>query len=154
MRIPFFHTTTFHIKTAPIAAAGRGLDIPFAPPVMQLRSEDFFPIFSASLHHLHPNRRILPDGQILFFSAVVRQNPPVLPPLEMLCSARKHPLSSGSGRKRYNTLDFAQQNRVPTGRFHPYWKPRIQGICYPFEIPARFRICVHKPKNGFVTADP
>ena len=85
---------------------------------------------------------------------MVRQNPPVLPPLEMLCSARKHPLSSGSGRKRYNTLDFARQNRVPTGRFRPYWKPRIKGICHPFAIPARFRICVHKPKNGFVTANP
>ena len=75
------------------------------------------------------------------------QNPPVLLPPEMVCSARKHPLSSVSGRRRYNTLDFPQENRVPTGRFHPYWKPRIKGICYPFEIPARLRICTHKLKK-------
>ena len=75
------------------------------------------------------------------------QNPPVLLPPETVCSARKHPLSSVSGRRRYNTLDFPTENRVPTGRFHPYWKPRIQGICYPFEIPARLRISTHKPKK-------
>ena len=34
------------------------------------------------------------------------QNPPVLLPPEMVCSARKHPLSSVSGRRRYNTLDL------------------------------------------------
>jgi hypothetical protein len=34
---------------------------------------------------------------------------------------------------------------VPTGRFHPYWKPRIKGIFHPFEIPARFEICIYKP---------
>ena len=65
----------------------------------------------------------------------------------MVCSARKHPLSSVSGRRRYNTLDFPTENRVPTGRFHPYWKPRIKGICHPFEIPARLRICTHKLKK-------
>ena len=72
------------------------------------------------------------------------QNPPVLPPPEMVCFARKHPLSSVSGRRRYNTLDFPAENRVPTGRFRPYWKPIIKGICHPFEIPARLRICTHK----------
>ena len=41
-----------------IAAAGRECDIPPAPPVMQLRFEDFFKILSASQHHLHPNSRI------------------------------------------------------------------------------------------------
>ena len=78
---------------------------------------------------------------------MARPNPTVLLPLEMVCSARKHPLSSVSGRRRYNTLDFPTENRVPTGRFHPYWKPRINGICHPFEIPARLRICTHKQKK-------
>ena len=77
------------------------------------------------------------------------QNLSVLLPLKSACSARKHPLSSVSGRRRYNTLDFPQENRVPTGRFHPYWKPRIQGICYPFEIPARLCMCSYKLKNSF-----
>ena len=96
----------------------------------------FFKIISTAQHHLHPNSRILPDGQILIFKRMARQNPPVLQPLKMVCSGRQHPLSSVSGRRRYNTLDFAAQNRVPTGRFRPSWKPRIQGICNPFEIPA------------------
>jgi hypothetical protein len=33
---------------------------------MQLRSEDFFKILSASQHHLHPNSRILSEGQTQF----------------------------------------------------------------------------------------
>ena len=36
---------------------------------MLLRSEDSFKIFSALQHHLHPNSRILSEGQILNFSA-------------------------------------------------------------------------------------
>lgn len=40
---------------------------------------------------------------------MARQNPPVLLMLERLCSARKHPLSSVSGRQRYNTLDLASK---------------------------------------------
>ena len=45
----------------------------------------------------------------LGFSSGRAQNPPVLLPLERLCSAREHPLSSVSGRQRYNTLDFADK---------------------------------------------
>ena len=80
---------------------------------------------------------------------MARQNPPVLQPLKMVCSGSQHPLSSVSGRRRYNTLDFPQENRVPTGRFRPSWKPRIQGICYPFEIPARLCMCSYKLQNSF-----
>ena len=78
---------------------------------------------------------------------MARQNPSVLQPLEMVRSGSKHPLSSVSGRRRYNTLDFPTENRVPTGRFHPYWKPRSQGTCSPFTIPARLRICTHKQEK-------
>jgi len=82
----------------------------------------------------------------------------------MVCSARKHPLSSVSGRRRYNTLDFPQENRVPTGRFRPYWKPRIKGICHPFEIPAVLKsvytnrendVCIYTSQNAKIpTVDP
>ena len=85
------------------------------------------------------------------FRPVARQNPPVLQPLETVCSRSKHPLSGVSGRRRYNTLDFPTENRVPTGRFHPYWKPRSKGTCSPFTIPARLRICGHKLKNSLQT---
>ena len=116
---------------------------------MLLRSGDFLKICSAPQHHLHPNSRILSEGQILIFKRVARQNPAVLQPLEMVCSGSKHPLSSVSGRRRYNTLDFPQENRVPTGCFHPYWKPRSQGTCSPFTIPARLCICTHKQRKWF-----
>ena len=120
----------------------------------QLRSEDFFKILFTAQHHLHPNSRILSEEQILIFKRVARQNPPVLQPLKMVCSRSQHPLSSGSGRRRYNTLDFAQQNRVPTGCFHPYWKPRIQGICYPFEIPAVLESVPTSCKSKLADSDP
>ena len=51
------------------------------------------------------------------------------------------------GNKRYNTLDFPTENRVPTGCFHPYWKPRSKGTSSPFTIPARFEICIYKPEK-------
>ena len=121
---------------------------------MLLRSEDFFKIISVPQHHLHPNSRILSEGQILKFRPVARQNPPVLQPLEMECSGRQHPLSSVSGRRRYNTLDFPTENRVPTGRFRPYWKPGSQGTCSPFTIPARLCICIYKLTKSFLHTYP
>ena len=88
------------------------------------------------------------------FRPVARQNPPVLQPLETVCSVSKHPLSSGSGRRRYNTLDFPTENRVPTGRFRPYWKPGSQGTCSPFTIPARLCICIYKLTKSFLHTYP
>ena len=82
-------------------------DIPLAPPVMPLHCE-------ATLRFAFPFRNITytrTGGFCLWanhdFQRMARQNSPVLLPLERLCSARKHPLSSVSGRQRYNTLDFA-----------------------------------------------
>ena len=126
---------------------------PFAPPVMQLHCKICTQIFSISLHHLHPNSRILSEGQIQF-KRVARQNPPVLRSPESACSRIEQPLSADRGRKKSNTLDFLTENRVPTGRFHPYWKPRIKGICNPFENPAHLCICTHKLKNDFVSTNP
>ena len=39
---------------------------------------------------------------------------------------------------------------MPTWCFHPYWKPRSQGTCSPFTIPARLCICIYIPKRQFV----
>ena len=94
--------------------------------------------------------KVLPEKKrLIFWAGDIGQKKKrvLLQPLEMVCSESKHPLSSVSGRRRYNTLDFPTENRVPTGRFHPYWKPRIKGICYPFEIPARLYICTHKQRK-------
>ena len=71
-----------------------GFDIPSAPPVMQLR----YTTYTRTADFVYVTN---PE-----FRPVARQNPPVLLPLETVCSARKHPLSSVSGRRRYNTLDL------------------------------------------------
>ena len=88
---------------------GTGDDIPFAPPVMRLHSKA--PLRCASERSRSPYTRTggLCPGANPEFQRVARQNPPVLLPLERLCPARKHPLSSVSGRQRYNTLDLASK---------------------------------------------
>ena len=127
--------------------ASAGFDIPSAPPVMQLRSKNFRRNSLRSAAPPTPEQADFAEIKSWTPRPGGTQNPPVLLPPETVCSARKHPLSNVSGRGRYNTLDFPTENRVPTGRFHPYWKPRINGICHPFEIPARLRICTHKQKK-------
>ena len=47
---------------------------------------------------------------------------------------RSQPLSRVSRKQRYNTLDFAEQNRVPTGMLHaPIGNPATKGcsLCNP-----------------------
>ena len=78
------------------------------------------------------------------FRPVARQNPPVLQPPEMACSVSKYPLSSVSGRRRYNTLDFAgkvvcHETAGFIGFFLPrqrrrLWKPPPRERC-PHWIP-------------------
>ena len=102
-----------------------GLDIPLAPPVMPLHFEAQLR-FSSPFHSTTYTRTGgFCLGENPEFQRVARQNPPVLLPLERLCSARKHPLSSVSGRQRYNTLDFA--NKVvchETAGFIGFFPPR------------------------------
>ena len=92
-----------------VAAAGRGLDIPLAPPVMPLHSKA--PLRSAS-----PFRRTTytrTGGFCLWanpdFQRMARQNPPVLWLTESVCSCLEQPLSATHGRQRYNTLDLASK---------------------------------------------
>ena len=48
---------------------------------------------------------------------------------------RSQPLSSVSRKQRYNTLDFAEQNRVPTGMLRaPIGNPASKGM-FPSELP-------------------
>lgn len=59
-----------------------------------------------------------------------------LQPTKSACSAAAEkclsgvgqPLSSVSGRKRYNTLDFASKIVCKQGCSRPYWKPRAKGF--------------------------
>ena len=124
---------------------------------MQLRCEDFFKIISTAQHHLHPNSRILPDGQILIFKRMARQNPPVLQPLEMVCSRSQHPLSSVSGRRRYNTLDFATAKSCANRALSPLLEVPKQRNLQSLYNPSPFthlwaqtekRFCEHRSINA------
>ena len=73
---------------------------------------------------------------------LMSQNPPVLLPQKSVCChtlphrrVRRQPLSRVSRKQRYNTLDFAEQNRVPTGMLRaPIGNPASKGI-FPSELP-------------------
>ena len=53
------------------------------------------------------------------------------------------PLFRVSRKQRYNTLDFAKQNRVPTGKLAPLLEtPRQRDV--PFAIPHFPRSCIYK----------
>ena len=56
------------------------------------------------------------------------QNPPVLLTLKSVCLAWGQPLSSVSGRKRYNTLDLQAKSCANRDASRPYWKPRAEGL--------------------------
>ena len=83
-----------------------------------------------------PARQILPSVQIPIPSVSV-QNPPVLLSPKSVCqplSARTadgeaSPFPASAGNKRYNTLDFPAENRVPTGMLlAPIGNPEPKGL--------------------------
>ena len=65
--------------------------------------------------------------QIQFFRVFNTQNLPVLLTLETVCSTPVQPLSSVSGHKRYNTLDFASKIVCQQG-LCPLWIPLPTGM--------------------------
>ena len=85
---------------------------------------------------------------------LVSQNPPVLLPRKSVCChtlphrrVHRHPFSRVSRKQRYNTLDFAKQNRVPTGRLAPLLETQRQRDI-PFAIPHFPRRCIYKLQNA------
>ena len=56
---------------------------------------------------------------------------------------RSQPLFRVSRKQRYNTLDFAEQNRVPTGMLAPLLETQRQRDV-PFAIPHFPRRCIYK----------
>ena len=102
------------------AAAGRGLYIPLLP---------------------FPASRILLLKNPAFVLYLTSQNPPVLLPRKSVCCHTllhrrvcRHPLFRVSRKQRYNTLDFAKQNRVPTGLLRaPIGNPAAKrcSLCNP-----------------------
>ena len=131
-----------------VAGLGRGLDIPLAPPVMLLRSKNFF---RNSLRSAAPPTPEQADSAIANSWASRpgggTQNPPVLLPPERACSIRKHPLSSVSGRQRYNTLDLASKVVChETAGFIGFFRPRRVLPSIGFHPPReRCPLCIHKP---------
>ena len=106
-------------KIKRVAAAG--YYIPRAPPV---GTENLFAQLQDILRQLHPNSRILLMANSLSFVTYSPQNPPVLLPLKTVCLAWDNPLSSISGRKRYNTLYFASKI-VCQVELRPLWIPHL-----------------------------
>ena len=137
-----------------VAAARRECDIPLAPPVMQLRYKNLYQILSAPPHHLHPDRRILLMANSGVYERSGSQNPPVLLPPEMVCSARKHPLSSGSGRKRYNTLDFASAKSCANRALSPLLETQNQGDRLPFGNLPVFSECIYTLQKSSLHPTP
>ena len=81
---------------------------------------------------------------------LMSQNPPVLLPQKSVCCHTlphrrvcRQPLSRVSRKQRYNTLDFAKQNRVPTGMLAPLLETQRQRDI-PFAIPHFPRRCIYK----------
>ena len=113
-------------KIKRVAAAG--FYIPLAPPV---GTENLFAQLQDILRQLHPNSRILLMANSLSFVTYSPQNPPVLLPLKTVCLAWDNPLSSISGRKRYNTLYFASKVVCQMGALPPLETPTRKGGTLP-----------------------
>ena len=114
---------------------------------------------NAALHELHLSDASIDvytftsfSGQSDFASqkscvcvTLVSQNPPVLLPRKSVCCHTlphrrvcRQPLSRVSRKQRYNTLDFAKQNRVPTGMLRaPIGNPAAKGRGSPVETSKR-----------------
>ena len=108
-----------------VAGLGRRLDIPSAPPVMQLRSKNFCRNSPRPATSPTPEQADSAFSKLLGFSSGRTQNPPVLWLTESACSCPEQPLSATHGRQRYNTLDFA--NKVvchETAGFFGFFLPR------------------------------
>ena len=98
------------------------------------------------------------------FRPVARQNPPVLLPLETVCSARKHPLSSVSGRRRYNTLDLCTAKSCANRALSPLLETQNPRDLLSLGNPSSFthlypqtekRVCDHRSINAKnPTVDP
>ena len=136
--------TTKRKTRSNVASAGRGIDIPLAPPVMLLRSKNFFRNSLRSAASPTPEQADSALGILLGFSSGRTQNPPVLWLTESACSRPEQPLSATHGRQRYNTLDFAgkvvcHETAGFIGFFLPrqrrrLWKPLPRERC-PLWIP-------------------
>ena len=133
--------------------AAAGFYIPLAPPLSQkispLQLQDF-------LCQLHTNRRILLIAKFLAFCVPFSpQNPPVLASAEKCLSGVGQPLSSVSGRQRYNTLDFASENRVPIGMLlTPIGNPEPRDFT-PLDTPIIFSTNgTHIEKTAFYHVGP
>ena len=71
---------------------------------------------------------------------------------EKCLSGVGQPLSSVSGRKRYNTLDFPKENRVPTGMLlAPIGNPEPKGLRPSGHFIYFLRLCIYKTAILFCT---
>ena len=123
-----------------------GFYIPFAPPATPLRSSrssSFRSVAYTRTEHIcnfdgianiprsADTGNVLPSSSQAPYRSPRRERQVSFTPLLLLspqnlrfCGGpRWQHLSAVSGRKRYNTLDFAEQNRVPSGTLFPCGTP-------------------------------
>ena len=124
--------------TGSVAGLGRGIDIPLAPPVMQLHSKDSLRCAFPFRHTTYTRTGGFFLGANPEFQRVARQNPPVLWLAESACSCPEQPLSATHGRQRYNTIDFAGKVVChETAGFIGFFLPRQ--LCRLWKPPPRVR---------------
>ena len=120
-------------------------DIPLAPPVMLLRSKNFYQNSLRSATSPTPEQADSALGILLGFSSGRTQNPPVLWLTESACSCPEQPLSATHGRQRYNTLDLASKIVChETAGFIGFFLPRRALPSIGFHLP-RQRCRLWKP---------
>ena len=133
-----------------VAAAGRGLDIPSAPPVMQLRSKNFcrnsLRSATSPTHEQADSASAnswvsRPGGRRtrLFCGCFLPRR--VLPSIGCLPPRQRRRLWKPLPRQRVPFGILCQQ-----GAPRPYWITQGQRNCRPFGIPARFERSTHKGK--------
>lgn len=105
-----------------IAAAG--FYIPLVP-CWHSKSLSFATRFSMPTTHEQPD---FAHCKFLVFCSLQPTKSACSAAAEKCLSGVGQPLSSVSGRKRYNTLDFASKIVCKQGCSRPYWKPRAKGF--------------------------
>ena len=128
--------------------AAAGFDIPPAPPVTQLRSKNFRRNSLRCAAPPTPEQADFAERKSWMLHPGGTQNPPVLLPPEMVCSGRKHPLSSVSGRRRYKHTRLSNGKSCANRALSPLLETPNQRNLQSLYNPCRFETCTHKLKKG------
>ena len=120
----------------------------FAPPVMRLLCKNFSQNSLRCAAPPTPEQPDFAESKPRILCPGGTQNPSVLLSPEMVCSVRQHPLSGTSGRKRYNTLDFASKIVCQQGAFTPIGNPEVKEPAVPLQSQPVLKSVYTNRENG------